>query len=113
MLVNDKRRFAFAACLIATVLAPVVSESSDKETGKSWVASATILRDGERAGSGTYLNSWLVITAAHLVAVNANMDVRIANAALPAKVLKHGSLEDMDASLLSFDEEKPARALRY
>jgi hypothetical protein len=112
MLVNDKSLFAFVICLIATPLAPpIVSESfGQKETSKSWVVSPTILRDGERAGPGIYLNSGLVITAAHLVPVNANMGVRIAHADLPAKVLKHGSLEDVDASLLSFDEEKlPAR----
>jgi hypothetical protein len=108
MLVNDKSLFAFVICLIATPLAPpIVSESfGQKETSKSWVVSPTILRDGERAGPGIYLNSGLVITAAHLVPVNANMGVRIAHADLPAKVLKHGSLEGVDASLLSFDEEK-------
>jgi hypothetical protein len=35
----------------------------------------------------------LIITAAHLTAVDAKMSVRIASVVLPAKVLKQGSSE--------------------
>jgi hypothetical protein len=48
----------------------------------------------------------LVITAAHLTALDANMSARIAGVVLPAKVLKQGSLEDVDLSLLLVDQEK-------
>jgi hypothetical protein len=58
---------------------------------------------GEQPGSGVYLKSGLVVTAAHLTAVDANMSVRIAG---PAKVLKQGSSEAVDLSLLSVDEQK-------
>jgi hypothetical protein len=48
----------------------------------------------------------LIITAAHLTALDANMSVRIAGMVLPAKVLKQGSSEDVDLSLLLVDEQK-------
>jgi len=53
-----------------------------------------------------YLTSGLIITAAHLTAVDATMSVRIAGVILPAKVLKQGSPEDVDLSLLLVDDEK-------
>jgi len=97
MFVKDKGRFAFAICLTVALVAPVVSKSSDhKEGSNSWIVSATIIRNGQQSGSGIYLKSGLVVTAAHLIAVDANMGVRISNAALPAKVLKQGSVEDVD-----------------
>jgi Trypsin-like peptidase domain len=100
-------RFAFALCLAVSLLAPVASESADrKEGGGPWIATAGIIRDGGQSGSGVYLKAGLVITAAHLTALDANMSVRIAGVALPAKVLKQGSLEDVDLSLLLVDEEK-------
>jgi hypothetical protein len=70
--------------------------------GLPWTFERTqvALENGERSGSGVYLKSGLVITVAHLTAVDANMGVRIASVALAAKVLKQGS-EDVDLSLLS------------
>jgi hypothetical protein len=89
---------------------PIVSTAADrKESGGPWIATAAIIRNGEQAGSGVYLNSGLIITAAHLTAVDAKMGVRIAGVVLPelpAKVLKQGSSEDVDLSLLLVDEEK-------
>jgi hypothetical protein len=107
MLTKDKGRFAVAICLCATLLTPAVSQSSDeKESSNAWIVSTSITRNGQQSGAGVYLKSGLVITAAHLTALDANMGVRIATAALPAKVLKQGSLQDVDLSLLSMDEEK-------
>jgi hypothetical protein len=66
-------------------------------------------------GSGVYLNSGLIITAAHLTAVDAKMGVRIAGMVLPelpAKILKQGSSEDVDLSLLLVDEEKLLTSIR-
>ena len=53
-----------------------------------------------------YLKSGLIITAAHLTALDANMSVRIAGMEVPAKVLKQSSPEDVDLSLLQVDEQK-------
>jgi hypothetical protein len=87
--------------------APVTSESADRKEGsRPWIATAGIIRDGGQSGSGVYLNSGLVITAAHLTALDSNMSARIAGVVLPAKVLKQGSSEDVDLSLLLVDEEK-------
>ena len=55
-----------------------------------------------------YLKSGMVITAAHLTDINAKMSVHKFSEAsfeLPAKVLKQGSLEDVDFTLLLVDEE--------
>jgi len=48
----------------------------------------------------------LIITAAHLTAADAKMSVHIAGLDLPAKVLRQGSFEEVDLSLLLVDEEK-------
>jgi hypothetical protein len=100
-------RFASSLCLVLTLLAPVASAGADrKQNGGPWIATAVIIRNGEQPGSGVYLKSGLVITAAHLTAVDANMSVRIAGVLLPVKVLKQGSAEAVDLSLLAFDEQK-------
>src|SRR6266511_258866 len=100
-------RFAFALCLAVTLLAPIVSRGADrKESGGPWIATAVIIRNEEQPGSGVYLKSGLIITAAHLTAVDAKMGVRIAGMVLPAKVLKQGSSEGVDLSLLLVEEEK-------
>jgi hypothetical protein len=95
---------------------PIVSKGADrKESGGPWIATATIIRNGEQAGSGVYLNSGLIITAAHLTAIDAKMGVRIAGVVLPvlpAKVVKQGSSEDVDLSLLLVDEEKLLTRIR-
>jgi len=109
-------RFAFAICLAGALLAPIMSSGADrKESGGPWIATAAIIRNGEQAGSGVYLNSGLIITAAHLTAVDAKMGVRIAGMVLPelpAKILKQGSAEDVDLSLLLVDEEKLLTSIR-
>jgi hypothetical protein len=100
-------RFAAAFCLTAAALvAPVVSESADRNDSSSrpWIATAEILRNGGHSGSGVYLKSGLIVTAAHLTSVDASMGARIAGVVLPAKLLKQGSLDDVDLSLLSVDE---------
>jgi hypothetical protein len=109
-------RFAFALCLAGALLAPIMSNGADrKESGGPWIATAAIIRNGEQTGSGVYLNSGLIITAAHLTAVDAKMGVRIAGMVLPelpAKILKQGSAEDVDLSLLLIDEEKLLTSIR-
>jgi hypothetical protein len=88
---------AFALCLATACFAPVDSKAADqKESGGPWLATVAIIRNEEQPGSGVYLGSGLIITAAHLTAVYAKMSVRIAGIALPATVLKQGSAEDID-----------------
>jgi S1-C subfamily serine protease len=95
-------RFDFALCLTVTLLAPIPSEGMDgAET--AWIATAGIIRNGSQSGSGVYLKSGLILTAAHLTEIE-NMSVRLAGLVLPANVLKQGSVEDVDLSLLSIDE---------
>ena len=50
-----------------------------------------IIRNGGQSGSGVYLKSGLIVTAAHLTAVEDKMSVHFAGVLLPAKVLKQGS----------------------
>jgi Trypsin-like peptidase domain len=105
---------ALALCLATACFAPVSSKAAErKESGGPWIATVTIMRNEEQPGSGVYLGSGLIITAAHLTAVEAKMSVRIAGRALPATVLKQGSAEDIDLSILLVDEQKlPARLPR-
>ena len=100
-------RFPFALGLVVALLGPPVSEAADrKQASDPWIASVRLIRDGALDGSGIYLKSGLVITAAHLTAAEAKMGVQIAGVALPATVLKQGSFEDVDLTLLSIDEEE-------
>jgi hypothetical protein len=105
-------RFAFVLCLAVTLLGPLVSEAAERKQGSDpWIASVRLIRNGEPSGSGIYLKSGLIITAAHLTAAEAKMGVQIAGVVLPATVLKQGSFEDADSTLLSIDEEKLHRKL--
>jgi len=98
-------RLAHALWLAVTVLAwSIVAEGADHKETSPWIATAGIIRNGSPSGSGVYLRSGLILTAAHLTEIAANMGVRVDGVVLPAKVLKQGSVEDVDLSLLSFDE---------
>src|SRR5262245_22426518 len=72
----------------------------------SWIAPAKLLRDGRGSGSGVYLRSGLIVTAAHLTDPNSKMGATVAGVSLPAQILKQGDFEDVDLSLLKVDEEK-------
>jgi hypothetical protein len=62
-------RFPFALGLVVALLGPPVSEAADrKQASDPWIASVRLIRDGALDGSGIYLKSGLVITAAHLTA---------------------------------------------
>jgi hypothetical protein len=100
-------RLRFALVLAVIFVAPLGSEAADRNDGGSpWIAAARIIRNGEQSGSGVYLKSGLIITAAHLTAADAKMGVHIAGVGLPASMLKQGSFEEVDLSLLMVDEEK-------
>src|SRR5262245_41001571 len=81
-----------------------------------WIVAAKILRNGEYSARGIYLSPGLIITAAHLTANMAatdNIRVHIANAALPATLLKQGESQDVDVALFSLDQRKlPERVQR-
>jgi S1-C subfamily serine protease len=57
-------------------------------------------------GPAVYLGSGLLLTAAHVVNPAADITVAIAGRRLPAKVLKQGVYEDVDLSLLHFDQSE-------
>jgi Trypsin-like peptidase domain len=107
-------RAALALCLVTACFAPVGSKATErKESGDPWIATVAIIRNEEQPGSGVYLGSGLIITAAHLTAVDAKMSVRVAGIALPATILKQGLAEDIDLSILLVDEQKlPVRLPR-
>jgi len=90
-----------------TLLALVVSNGADrKESSEPWIVAVRIIRNGQPSGSGVYLWSGLIITAAHLTATDAKMGVHIAGMALPATVVDQGSFEDIDLTLLSVEAKK-------
>ncbi|MFL5041361.1 MAG: trypsin-like peptidase domain-containing protein [Xanthobacteraceae bacterium] len=66
----------------------------------------TILKDGQPSGAGVHLESGLVVTAAHLTSPGSKMGVRVAGVSLPAKLVKQGSFQDVDLSLLLVDPQK-------
>ena len=100
-------RAAFGIALVAPLLvATVVQGAPQKQSTLPSAIAVGIFVDGAQSGSGIYLKSGLVITAAHLTSVDARMSVKIAGGVLPATVLKQGSFEDVDLSLLSVDQKK-------
>src|ERR1044072_1793720 len=106
-------RFVFVLCLTITVTLPFQSAFAESTNEASaGLATARIIRNGGRSdGSGVYLGSGLIITAAHVVDPDSDMSVKIAGIDLPAKVRKQGSPEDVDLSLLSIDQHKLPTAL--
>jgi S1-C subfamily serine protease len=105
---KTKGHFVLALFLAMTFLTPIAAQSADHKESKSpWVAPVRVMRNGQQSGSGIYLGSGLVITAAHLTDPNSQMSVHLAGMDLPATVLKQGSFEDVDLSLLKIDENNP------
>ena len=102
-------RYQFATITVAGMSAPfyklesgdgttLPSESaggtaaSAEENGR-WIATARLIRNGAPSGSGVYLGSGLIVTAAHLVDPNSQISATVAGVTLPATILKHGSEE--------------------
>jgi hypothetical protein len=89
------------------ISASLSSETASQTDGsRPWIAAVRIIRNGEQSGSGVYMKSGLVLTAAHLTATDAEMSVHIAGARLPARILKQGVFEDVDVSLLAVDDDR-------
>ena len=98
-------QLVFTPFLVMTFLTPLASQSAEhKESNRPWVAPVRVMKNGQQSGSGIYLRSGLVITAAHLTDPNSQMSVHLAGADLRATILKQGSFEDVDLSLLKIDE---------
>src|SRR5262249_44708569 len=79
-----------------------------------WIVAATIVRNGEYSARGIYLSPGLIITAAHLTAnttASDNISVHIANAALPATLLKQGDFEDVDVTFFLLTSRNCRRGL--
>ena len=93
-------RRALASIVILTLL------SAEAAAMENWIAAAKILRNSGTSGSGIYLRSGLIITAAHLTGPNSKMGATVAGVSLPAQILKQGALENVDLSLLKVDDEK-------
>jgi hypothetical protein len=71
---SDDIAGAYARCLAVGLSAPIASEGADRKEGSSpWIATAVIIRDGGDNWLWGYLKSGLIITAAHLTDVEANM----------------------------------------
>jgi hypothetical protein len=99
-------------CLGVALLAPIICNGADrKESGGPWIATAGIIRNGEQPGSGVYLKSGPIITAAHLTAIDATMSVTHRRRGVAGKGFEAGlSRRHVDLSLLLVDEQKlPAR----
>jgi hypothetical protein len=93
--------------IVILLLMTLVAESTGQpDNNRPWIAAVRIIRNGEQSGSGIYLKSGLILTAAHLTAADAKMSVHIAGAALPAAIEKQGAFEDVDLTLLSIDQER-------
>jgi hypothetical protein len=105
------RRAVIVLLIAASVVAARASAAEERSHGSTaWIAAVRIIKNGSPSGSGVYLRSGLVITAAHLTSADAKMGVHIAGTAMPATVLKQGRLDQVDLTLLQVDEAKlPAR----
>jgi hypothetical protein len=70
-------QLTFALGLAIALLAVITLEGAARaESSAPWIVAPTILKNGEHSGSGVYLKSGLVITAAHLTDINAEMGAR-------------------------------------
>jgi hypothetical protein len=86
-------RAAFGIALVAPLLVTtVVQGATQKRSTLPSAIAVEIFVDGAQSGSGIYLKSGLVITAAHLTSVDARMSVknrgrRLARNGFEARVL--------------------------
>jgi hypothetical protein len=103
-------RFTLGLVLATTALASLGFAHAQPTDDSLRIYAVNIIQDPPQSwtGYGIYLGRGLVITAAHVVgsAALTNPSVRIAGIDLPAKAIKEGSLERVDLTLLSIDEQK-------
>jgi S1-C subfamily serine protease len=103
-------RFTIGLVLATAALASLVFAHAQPIDDSLRIYAVDVLHDPPQpwTGYGIYLGRGLVITAAHVVgsASHTNPIVRIAGMDLPAKAIKEGSVERVDLTLLSIDEQK-------
>jgi hypothetical protein len=103
-------RFTIGLVLATAALASLGFAHAQPTDDSLRIYAVDILHDPRQpwTGYGIYLGRGLVITAAHVVgsASHTNPIVRIAGMDLPAKAIKEGSVERVDLTLLSIDEQK-------
>jgi hypothetical protein len=103
-------RFTIGLVLATAALASLGFAHAQPTDDSLRIYAVDILHDPPQpwTGYGIYLGRGLVITAAHVVgsASHTNPIVRIAGMDLPAKAIKEGSVERVDLTLLSIDEQK-------
>lgn len=106
---GSRSRVRLVCCVaLALLILPLLLFESMGQTDDNgpWIAAVRIIRNGEQSGSGVYLKSGLILTAAHLTATEAEMSVNLAGVRRPASVLKQGTYEEIDLSLLSTEQDK-------
>ena len=98
---------AFAATLVVTA-PPFAQNSSDDADLKEFAVHVNRTPRQRWPGYGIYLGNGLVITAAHVPANVAETKPRvvIGGEDLPAALVKQGSLDEIDLTLLSVDAAK-------
>jgi hypothetical protein len=103
-------RFTIGLVLATAALASLGFAHAQPTDDSLRIYAVDILHDPPQpwTGYGIYLGRGLVITAAHVVgsASHANPIVRIAGMDLPAKAIKEGSVDRVDLTLLSIDDQK-------
>jgi hypothetical protein len=110
------RRLGFAVIAAASFSTAAPAQSPD-ESLKIYAVSVvkTTPFDKPFTGNGIYLGNGAVITAAHVIGrwgFLKNPRVLIAGQDLPAKIVKEGSLDEIDLTLLSVSEETLPVGLR-
>jgi hypothetical protein len=102
--------------LACAILVPFGLAHGDETDDSLRAYAVNIVRDPpqEWTGYGIYLGNGLVITAAHVVGrfSKTKPSVRFGALLLPSKLIKEGSLEGADLTLLSIDEEQLPVSLR-
>jgi hypothetical protein len=97
-------------CLTVATVASVGDAHAQSTDDSLRIYAVNIIQDPPQSwtGYGIYLGRGLVITAAHVVgsAAHTKPSVRIAGLDLPATAIREGSLEQVDLTLLSIDEQK-------
>jgi hypothetical protein len=103
-------RFTIGLVLATAALASLGFAHAQPTDDSLRIYAVNIIQDPPQpwTGYGIYLGRGLVITAAHVVgsAAHTKPRVRIAGMDLPATAIKEGSLERVDLTLLSIDEQK-------
>lgn len=101
--------FGFGCAALATALAPAAGRAQSDQAGLATLA-VHINRTPQQPwpGYGVYLGNGLILTAAHVAGdvQQTKPHVAIAGQDLPAQLVKQGSLEDVDLTLLSVDGTK-------